>query len=283
VELVGRITRGWRVSGSLGVAQAKDYDRFHASRAYVLSRKDEMLDVLKAAGGKIDPAQKPMNGSRSVDDAPGLAIADPAVTDQMITNAGNQPSLRTNAINNYNNIWTQYDNILLLKDTIGLKNMSAKLVTDYTVQTGTLKGLRFGLSAYFVDQDTAGYRSGDTVANPNYNAAAPVTSTNRPWMDDPNVDINTPVFVKRPFEVRGIFGYTTRLHSRWRTLNNRELDLQLNVINLLNGHDVYYAGDGLALRPPNGDVTAPNRVSVPSRIGWYQRPMSFEFTMTLRL
>jgi hypothetical protein len=276
LEIVGRITRGWRLSGSLGTAINTDYDRWKNTRPYVLSRKDEFLDVLKAAGGTLDTSRKPENGSRKVDDAPGYAIADPAITDAMIVIAGGSTSQRQKAIDNYNNIWVRYDTILTLKDTVGLKRLTAKLVTDYTFQTGALKGLRLGLAANYVDRDKVGDRGGDTIINPDFDPSKPITNTNRQWKDDPDVDNNTPVWIKRPLEVRGMLGYSMRLRS------GRELEFQLNIINLLNHQEAFFRDRNTQLRPPGGDYNRPDRVTTPAEIAYFQKPRSYELTTTLR-
>lgn len=282
VELNGRITRGWRVIANFGTGQLVDYDRWKNTKAYIESRKDEFLDVLQAAGGSLDTTRKPFNAGHDVAEAPGLAIANPAITDSMIIAAGGNTGVRTGAVNNYNDIWVQYDNIDQLADTIGIKRMSAKFFTDYTVQAGRFKGLRVGLGWQYVDKDIAGYRSGDTVVNPSFNTALPVSSTNRPWMDDPAVDINTPVWIKRPSEWTGTIGYSKRLKSKVAFLAATDLDIQLTIRNLTNKQEVYYQDDGVTLRPPDGDYTQPNRVGVPGRIAAFQRPISFELTTSLK-
>lgn len=282
VEINGRITRGWRVMANFGTGQLIDYDRWKNTRAYIDSRKGEFLDVLKAAGGALDTTQKPYNAGHAVDAAPGLAIPDPAVTDAMINTAGGSLGNRTGAINNYNDIWVQYDNIGLLADTIGIKRMSMKFFTDYSIQTGKFKGLRFGLGWQYVDKDLAGYRSGDTIVNPSFNASLPISATNRQWMDDPNVDLNTPIWVKRPSEWTGTIGYTRRLHSHSRLLDGKEIEVQLTIRNLTNKQEVYYQDDGVTLRPPNGDITQPNRVAVPGRIASFQRPINYELMTSLK-
>jgi len=287
LEVAGAITRGWRLSASLGTARIVDYNRWPLTQGYIKARANEFKQVLEAAGGMIDTTQKPKNGTRTVDAAPGLAVANPAVTDAMIQavtlidgTKGN-PQLRTNAINNYNNIWVNYDIVNTQTEALGLRRLSAKLVTDYTVQTGALKGFRYGAAIYYVDRDRAGVRGGDTIPNPNYNASLPVTSTNRPWVDDPNVDASTNIWVPRPFEITGMFGYTRRLRTGgW--LNGKELQLQLNIKNILNRRAIFWQDDGVTLRPPNGDITAPNRVAVPGRVAQYERPINYEFTATLK-
>jgi hypothetical protein len=287
LEVTGNITRGWRLSASLGTAQVRNYELWPLTQAYVKGRAEEFKQVLEAAGGMIDTTRKPMNGSREVTDAPGLAIANPAITDAMIQavirvdGTNGQPSVRTAAVNDYNNIWAAYDRVATQTETTDLKRLSAKLVTDYKIQEGRFKGFRYGFAAYYVDRDRAGYRSGDTIANPNYNPALPVTSTNRPWVDDPSVDDTTVVWAKRPFYVDALFGYTRRIRG-WGRFDGAELELQLNIKNVLNSDEIYFQDDGVTLRPPNGDVNAPNRVSVPGRIASYQRPINYEFTTTLK-
>jgi hypothetical protein len=217
-----------------------------------------------------------------VADAPGLAIADPAITNAMMSAAGGDPNVRTNAVNNFNSIWTQYDNIALLTDTTGFKRMTAKLFTDYEFREGRLKGLRLGLGWQYVDKDRAGFFSGDTIPNPAFDANAPVTATNRPWIDDPDLDVNQPVWVKRPSEFTGTITYSRELGGRFGRLEGKRISFHLVIRNLTNGKDVYYQDDGIALRAPDGDYTQPHRRSVPTRIASYQRPINFELTTNLR-
>ncbi len=283
IEVAGRITKGWRMTGSLGTGRIDDYDRWKHTQAYFQGRADELKQVLIAAGGVLDTTQKPTNAPS----APGLAV-DPQSSPALIAQYPNlqNPSFRSDqigAVNDYNNFWVQYDSIATLKDTIGIKRMTAKFFTDYTVQTGRFKGVRLGLGANYVDHVVAGYRSGDTVANPNFNPNAAVTSTNRPWMDDPTVDGNTPVWIKQPFEFTGTIGYTMRLRSGPRILHGKELVFNLIIRNLTNRQKVINQDEGVALRPPNGDFNLPYRVAVPGRIGLFQRPINFELTTTLKL
>lgn len=279
IEFSGRITRGWRLTGNLGTALAKDYDRWKNTQAYVSGRADEFRQVLERAGGRLDTTQK-NPGSAS---APGLAIANPTLTDAAITAAGGSASERANAVLDYNNIWVQFDSIPLIADTVGVKKLSWKILTDYTVQEGRLKGLRFGIGANFTDLNLAGYRSADTVANPSYDKSRPVAANNLPYMDDPGVDLNTPIWFKQPFELTGTLGYSMRLRSGWRVLQGKEISFNFIVRNMMNWQKVIRQDTGLALRAPNGDLSLPYRVAVPSRIGSYQRPINCEFTTTLKL
>jgi hypothetical protein len=271
-ELSGRITRGWRMTGSLGTALATDYDRWNITQAYISSRREEFRQVLERAGGRLDPTQKPANAPS----APGLAVINPAVTAAL-------PSEQQGAVNDYNVIWQQYDLIATLQDTVGVKKLTAKLFTDYTVQEGRFRGLRVGLGGNYVDQVVAGYRAGDTIANPSFNPALPISASNLTWIDDPTVDANTPVWIKQPFEITGTLGYTLRLKRGPRVLQGKEIQLNLVIRNLMNWQKVIAQDEGVSLRNPNGDFSSPVRTAVPGRIGLFQRPINFELTTTLRL
>ncbi len=278
LEIVGRLSRGWRVMANYGTGQRVDYDRWKATPAFVRSRADDFLEVLTAAGGALDTSAT-FNSLKSAS-APGYAVPDPNIPDSMLLSPTNE---RRDAINNYNTLWTQYDQIASTPDTVGIKRMKINLFTDYTIQEGRFRGLRVGLGWQYVDKDIAGYRSADTIANPNYDPSQPVAPTNLPWADDPSVDANTPIWVKRPSEMNMTLTYTKRLKPGIRLIGGKEVTFHLNIRNLLNKQGVYYQDDGVVARPPNGDLTAPNRVSVPGRIARFQVPINFEFTTTLKL
>jgi hypothetical protein len=102
-------------------------------------------------------------------------------------------------------------------------------------------------------------------------------------MDDPNVDVETPLWVKRPSEFTGTITYTRQLDgSKFGPLQGKEISVHLIIRNLLDRREVYYQDDGVALRPPDGDYTQPYRVSVPTRVATYQRPINFELQTTLK-
>lgn len=275
VEISGVIRRGWRISGSFGTSRNVDYDRWGSTQAYVLGRQEEFKQVLERAGGLLDTGRR----NPSAPSAPGLAVPNPALPNSAIAIV----SERDNAVLDYNNLWTQFDLISSLPRTLGDKKQNVKLLTDYTIQSGRLRGLRVGLAWNFVNGVLAGYRTADTVANPAYNPALPTSAANRPWMDDPAVGSGDPIYVKQPTELTATFGYTHRLRSRLRRLDRSELGFNLIVRNALNTRHIIRQDTGLALRPPGGDLSSPARVSVPSRIAQFQRPLNVEFTTTLKL
>ncbi|HEU5080954.1 MAG TPA: TonB-dependent receptor plug domain-containing protein [Opitutaceae bacterium] len=284
LEVAGNITRGWRLMANFGTAQATDRaGRLPNTPAYVLGRVDEYRQVLEAAGGIIDTTRKPVNGGHTIDAAPGVAIANPAITNAMIQAAGGDTNVRTGAVNDYNKIWTDYDNLLLQQktETIGNKYMRINVYTDYTIQTGASKGLSVGLGWQYSDQVVAGYYSAQTIANPNYNPNLPVSLTNLQYVDDPSVDINTPVYAKRPSEFTLTVGYARKLPKGWGMFANKEASLQLTVHNLTNQKNTFYQDDGIANRPPGGDPNLGYRETVVNRVALYQRPINFELQASL--
>jgi hypothetical protein len=91
------------------------------------------------------------------------------------------------------------------------------------------------------------------------------------------------VWFKQPFEITAMFGYSMKLRSGFAFLQGKELSFNLVVRNLMNWQKVFRQDTGLALRPPNGDLSSPYRVSVPSRISLFETPINFELTTVLKL
>jgi hypothetical protein len=284
LELVGNITPGWRITANYGTAQAQDLPgRFPNTQAYTLGRVDEFNKVLVAAGGKLDTSMKPVNGGHPITDAPGLAIPDPAITNAAIQAAGGDPAVRQGAVDNYNQIWVDYDNFLQTRNvkTVANKYMRVNIFTDYTFQEGALKGFMAGVGMNYSDQVKAGSYSGQTIANPDYNSSLPVSPSNLQYIDDPSVDINTPVYAKRPLEFTFTFGYDRQLPKDWRWFGGKHLNVQLTIRNPFNHKATFYQDDGVVNRPPGGDPSLGYRETVVNRVAQYMLPTSFELQTNL--
>ena len=270
IEITGRITRGWRVSANLGTAKSKLFDRYPQLTPYMMAHQSEFLQVLESSGGRLDTTQKPIGAPL----APGLAVVNPAVTPLVI-------SERDGAINDYNNIWINYSRALTEANTVGFKRTRINVFSDYTVQTGMLKGLRFGAGFQTASRNRAGDRGADLVPNPAYNPAAATSNTNLPYMDNPDVSAVDSVWVDQPINTYLTLGYTKRLSRNALLFAGNELVLNLVVNNPLNRQMVVYQ-DGTALRPVNGNPSAQYWESVPNRIGQYQAPVNVQFTARLK-
>lgn len=260
LEVVGQILPGWRVSLNVGTARVDTFERWPLARPFVLANAEDYRRVLEDAGGMLTGGAQP-NG------APGIAVANPAVTPAVA-------SERTNAVTDYNNIWANYAIVANDEPTLGAKRTNINVFSDYTIREGRFKGLRVGLGAQYRGDNIIGYRSGDTIVDPANPARA---------IDDPTVNALTPIYVKQPFNTTATIGYSRRLNSGW--FQGKEIVMQLRIRNLLNNQAIIYQDSDVGLRPPGGanPLTTPNRVSVPVRNGVYNEPTSFLFTTTLKL
>ena len=254
LEVVGNIARGWRTMLNVGTASVFTFKRFPQTKIFVPENADLYRQVLEDAGGQLDTAQKP-NG------APGLAVANTAITAAV-------PSEQTNAVIDYNNIWANFANVVGDQPAQGQDRITVNVFSDYTLQGGYFRGLRLGLGAQAPGRNYVGSRSADTIVDP--------ANPNRA-IDDPTVDQTTPVYVKRPTVVTATLGYTMKM-NRWSA---RTVTFQLVVKNLLNDQTLVYQGLDVVARPPGGDFTKPNRVTVAPRNGVYTEPHSIRFTATL--
>ena len=260
LEIVGNITRGWRMMCNVGTARVFTYNQYPLSKDFVSQNSAAYQQVLEDAGGRLDTTQHP-NG------APGVARANPAVTAAI-------GSEQANSIIDYNNIWANY--ALVQKNALirGQNRMTVNVFSDYTLQAGRFKGLRIGLGGQWAGRAFMGTHSADTIVDPNNPLAA---------IDDPTVDETTPINTRRPVIVTATLGYSLRLKGgkRWE---GKELSFRLAVRNLLNNQmPIYDAQQAVIARPPNGDFSKPNRVGVPAYSANYTEPTSFIFTTTLKL
>jgi hypothetical protein len=252
LEIAGQVAKGLRITINGGSTQQANYNQYQLTANWLRTWDPSLQQVLQDAGGMLTGGTQPTG-------APGLAVANPAVTVQNET-------ARTNAINDYNSMWANFFNVVV-PARLGRQNivtyLKANTFADYTLQRGRLKGVRFGLGAQWrggARGNVAGTRVGQSIVN----AAGQV-------VDDPTVDNYNNVYIKYPINVIGSIGYRTKL---WK----HNVEFQLNIRNLLNGKAVIYQDAGITLRPPGGDISIPYRVATASRIADYQEPMSFLFT-----
>jgi hypothetical protein len=260
LEIVGNLSRNWRLMFNLGTARVLTFNQYPLSKVFVTQNAANYQQVLEDAGGILDTTQHP-NG------APGVARINPAVTAAI-------GSEQANAVTAYNNIWAAYALVQRSAMIPNNNRMTVNAFSDYTIPSGSLKGLRIGLGAQWAGRAWMGSRSADTIVDPNNPSVV---------IDDPNVDETTPIYTRRPVIVSATLGYSMRLKG-WRRWEGKELSFRLAIKNLLNDQMVIYnTQHAIIARPPNGDFSKPNRVSVPAYGSGYTEPTSFIFTTTLKL
>ena len=147
----------------------------------------------------------------------------------------------------------------------------ANVFADYTVQSGGLKGLRFGTGARYRGRQIFWSRVEGTITDPNNPRVA---------IDDPKVDAYTPAYTPETYViVTGTLAYT------WRFKNRREVQANLVVNNLLNDRGPAWsatAQNAHVMRPLGGDFTSPARETMP-RYYALKQPISYTLTLTTRL
>lgn len=264
LEVVATLRTGLRISLNVGSGRVVTYDRYPLSKILLPERAAQYRQVLEAAGGRLDTTLK----NPAAPSAPGLAVVNPAVTAAI-------PSEQTNAVNDYNNIWAQFENVLIDRPFIGSRRITSNLFGDYTLQSGRLKGLRIGAGVQYRGDIVSGYRTGDSVVN-SAGAVVPLYGAQDGLL--------YPVYSKQPLNTVASLAYSLKLRGGlWRRLEGKQMLFQLNINNVLNKQGVFYQDDRVTLRAPNGDLTQRTRESVADKNAIYQQPISFIFTTTLKL
>lgn len=241
-EAVANLTKAWRLSANFAIARAFSANSGGETAAFIDKNLDAFRQIVRDAGGRID-------GS------------DVATVDTSVPVEDRSPDVNS-AVNNWNTLQAVRRGIV--PGTVVSQNTSsANLFTDYAIQEGRFKSLRFGAGARYRGRSVIGNRGADTIVNPANPAAA---------IDDPNVDAYTIVYAP------GYWVATATLGYNWRATKKYLIRLNLSIDNLLDDDKVRYTNT--ILRPPGGDVTNPSRVTVPNNF-WYQVPRSYTFSATV--
>lgn len=248
-EVTANLSRALRLTGSVSFPKVYESGLNPDVKAYIDKNLPLFRQIARDAGVLIDA-----NDVASVDNSVPINQRSPDVT---------------NAMNAFNNIVAFRRNIIDGR-RLNQDQPIVNLVTDYTFQSGKLKGLRVGTGVRYRGKQIIGYRGADTIADP----ANPKVA-----IDDPKVDAYTPVYTPNDYViVTGTAGYT------WRTKDRREVQFNLVVNNLLNDRGPQYSSisqTASALRPKGNDYTSPARETVPISFALKQ-PISYSLTVTLR-
>lgn len=239
LETVANLTKDWRLTLNVGLAEASQTNAYRETRAWIDANDTIMRQILEDAGIQIDGG--------------GIATPKPDVTTAI------SPDV-INVSNAWNNLRASRANWVTGKQLLNrLTKYTANFYSDYRFSEGRLRGLRVGYGMQFRGPQVIGYRGADTIVNPANPAAA---------IDDPKVDAYTPVWQKRYFLATATLGYPVKVFGP------RKVDLNLSITNLFDYDQPLYNTAGL--RPPDGDLTSPARVS-------YGRGFSYTIPRSYRL
>ena len=198
-------------------------------------RVAEFRALLEDAGGSLDASQKPISNGRPVALAPGLALLTPLPGRTLGLDS-------TNAVNAYNNLWIQYDQ-LGTNASRTRSSPTANFFADYVVPSTFLKGLQIGAGVQWQGVRSLGNKTNNTILSTD-----PILGVVA--VDDPTVN-NTDLFWKN-----GIMKTQANIRYTFRLKQNRTLGLALRINNI----GVPTLQFGSATRQPEGDLSKPNRV-----------------------
>ncbi|MSU53739.1 MAG: hypothetical protein EXS41_10180 [Opitutaceae bacterium] len=243
-ELTVNVTKSWRLIANAGLPKVYETNSFQDSKKYLNTNLGNLKQVVLDAGGLVDA-----NNVATVD----LSIP---IADRSFDVNG--------AVTVFNNLIAQQKNFIDGKRLIQ-DQPNFNFYSDYSFQTGKIKGLRVGAGVQYRGKAIIGNRGADTIVNP----ANPLAA-----IDDPAVSAYTPVYaLTNMVNAVASLGYTMQLKER------RQLVFDLRVDNLFNRRGPIYGAT--VLRPKGGDYTTPARETVPNLYALLQ-PISFKLTTTLK-
>jgi outer membrane receptor protein involved in Fe transport len=244
IDIVANVTKNWRVTANAGVPTNMSTNPRKDEFAYLAANEATLKQIVLDAGVLIDA-----NNAATVDTnvpvanrSPDAAAAAAAWNSIVAFKATNDPKAQT------------------FSDQ---PKFTSNFYTDYRFTRGLVKGLRVGAGLQYIGRTAIGNRGADTIVNP----ANPLTA-----IDNPAVDANTRLYRNGYSTATATLGYQYRLRG------NQLLELNLRIGNLLGNDDLIYIGAGL--RAPNGDITRPDRITVPTTFV-YRQPRSFTLTATI--
>lgn len=243
-EVVANLTREWRLMLNYARPKVSNTHRYSDTFAYLGSNEPTLRQIVLDSGGLIDAG-----GVATIDPSVPVAQQSPDVAAAVAAWNSLQGFKVTNALSNVTPNATH--------------DYMWNVFTDYRFQRGRLKGLKVGGGAQYRGKKSIGNRSLDTIVDPANRANA---------IDDPTVDSSTNVYMSGYYTVTAVLGYEYRLP------HNMTLNLDLRISNLLDEDRLIYVGT--TRRPPNGDLSSPARVTVPSSY-YLMEPRTFSLTASL--
>lgn len=240
-EVVGNITKNWRVTYNLAFPKTRSANRYSDTWAYIGAHEATLRQIALDAGATID-AGNVASTTVLASQAPDAATAVAAWNALQTFKRTNDPTLQI--------VNTNY-------------KFTTNLYTDYRFSEGMLKGLRIGGGVQHRSKIQIGNRANDTIVNP----TNPLTA-----IDDPSVDGNTPVYMQAWSMATATLSYELKPQRYGK------ISFNLNVSNLLARESpIYY---GASVRPRNGDILNPSRVTAGGPF-YYPEPRKFSLSTRL--
>jgi outer membrane receptor protein involved in Fe transport len=241
-EATANLRPGWRLLANISFANASQGDAQADTRAYFAANENLLKSILADAGVTV--------GANNV------ATVNAGVTTANSPDANTARDSWNTLFQNLQNITVDYQKVARLTEVTG------NIFTDYTIQSGTLKDVRFGVGANYRGREVIGFRGSDTIQDPANPTAA---------IDDPSVDAFTPVYRPSYYTATLMFGYS-------RKIFDRPVRFDLRVENVLDeDKPLYY---NTVMRPPGGNLSTPARVATPNLFS-YITPRNYTLSVTV--
>jgi outer membrane receptor for ferric coprogen and ferric-rhodotorulic acid len=239
IDIVANLTPQWRLTANAGFPEVLRTNEDQDQWAYLRANEATLRQIVVDAGVTIN--------------ASNVATVDTSVP---VGNRSPDAAAAATAWNDIQNFKATSNPMeAVLTD---LPKFTANVYTDYRFARGFLKNLRIGAGVQYVGQRAIGNRGADTIVSP----ANPTLA-----IDDPSVDVNTRIYM------RSYYTGTVNLSYKFRLKQSTMVTLSLNIRNVLDNTDPIFISS--ALRAPGGDITRPDRVTVPATF-IYRSPRSFE-------
>ena len=246
LEITANPLPGWRVLANYALPHATQSNAFADSRAYIAANTPTLVKILNDGGVTVTNNVATVNASI------------PASQFASTTNA-------STAATAYNNLQAINANFVTgAQAQLRSPTYTGNLYSDYTLQSGLFKNLRFGGGANFFGRQVIGFHGADTVPNP----SSPLTA-----MPDPSANPYNPVYQAGYTDWTGVLGYTWKFSAHYAVI------VDLNVDNLLNyNKPLYY---NTAQQPTGGNLSTPGRTATPLDF-YYVNPRNYTLSATVR-
>ncbi len=263
LDLTANLTPSWRLILNAGKNYTELRDQFPDTIKYFQSQ-DAVTRLILADAGIIIDAKNDAQINPALDDPTKI----------------NQTKVRA-AVDAWNTLQD-----ITIPSVVGRKNQRSQgsipwvgnLATDYRIRTGRLQGLRVGLGVNYRGGMVLGYRTSDTIVDPNNPANA---------IDDPTVDETTTILGNANYKVTATFSYTYRFKETRSRLAPKTIQFDVNVDNVLNKTEAIYGFSSLSATtaytisaPRNGDFSSPARITLPGTPAYFT-PRNVLFTAKL--
>ncbi len=258
LEVTANLTRQWRLIFNLSHGKIFQSNADGGFLAYYNSHLSQLQQILKQGGLVYNSATNTYS-------------ADPAIPNP-VNNANSQ-------INNAITAWNNLQNTDLVNANIGqaqvpfvgARDYIGHLATDYTFDTGRLKGFLIGGALAYNGKETLGTTAGNTAVNP----ANPTGA---------GIQVGSPFqfIYSDPYMVgTGTLGYTFKVRDR------HTVSLHLVVNNLFNySQPIYYVSvqggnaNDLVSRAVGGYVASPARIQTPNQYTFVP-PRGYNLSVTM--